>query len=410
MSDDESEKALQHSDELSIGVPEISVNLLPITTITPTRSPSILNMLIPKSPSETTTSRQYLRLGEIFSLLDSKFPQLKRRHQDVEDYNEISNDPSADMVEIEMPVVGNEFARDFHVDVERLNNEINVHRGGSEEDKVPEGYVEISVMPDTTSTSTESAVNDFQSPTETTFENIFETSSSHGHPEEFSSRSVVVDGIESKLMNSWEPEGDLTTTKPLEFYSNGQKSPMNVVIIINSRKNSRNRHPNCKQVHFVKKYDYEILPEYIPVDSDEDLFFKNEPSTYMEKRNQLKRAADGGFFGSDFSLTPAPRKLMQGVSLNTFNAIKKPSFVERLENESSIERSERLNKGLGNLMKFIAVWAHVDKFVSERARSVVKKLAYMSDDDYGDIVASPRRKTDDNFKNALTKLDDEPFT
>lgn len=408
MSDDESEKALQKSDVLSIGVPEISVNLLPITTITPTRYPSILDVLMPKSQSETTTSKQYLHLGEIFSLLDSKFPQLKR-HQDV-DYNEISNDPSADMVEIEMPVVGNEFARDFHVDVERLNNEINVHRGGgggSEEDKVPEGYVEISIMPDTTTkTTAESVMTDFQSSTEAISEEVFETSSSNGHSEEFTSRKVM-EGIESKLMNSWGPEVDFTTAKPLEFYSHGMKSPMSVTIIINSRKKGCNRHPNCKQVHFVKKYDYDILPEYVPVDSDEDLFFKNEPNTYMEKRNQLKRAADGGFFGSDFSLTPAPRKPIQQLSMNTFNTIRKPAFVERLESESSIERSERLNKGLGNLMKFVAVWAHVDKFVSERARSVVKKLAYMSDDDYGDIVASPRRE---NLKNSLIKGDDEPFT
>lgn len=419
MKNDES-VALQQQES---PIPEISVNFLPITTTTS----SILGKLMPKSQQiDTTTTKQHLHLGEIFSsLLDSKFPQLKRHRDD--DFNEDYNEISPDMLEIEMPVVGNEYAKNYQVDVDRLNNEINnMPRSDmtSEEDgsnKVSEGYVEISLMPETTTISEQSmeVTNNFQSSTdrETTFKNYLETTPPHSS---ISSSKIAIDmeGVESKLMNSYGYADDdrVTTGKPLEFYSHGKRNPMNVVIYLNSHGASRYQyHPRCKQVH-TPKHDYDIFPEYTQIDSDEDLFFKNDPSIYVEKRNQLKRAADAGFFSSATSLTPAPRNSMS--SLN-FNTIRKPSFIERLESESSVERTERLNKGLGDLMKFIAVWAHVDKFVSDRARSIVKKLAYMSDDDYGDIVVgSPRKHSHANhaiedreiLKNSMAKIDNEPFT
>jgi hypothetical protein len=407
--DDESAQLIQHQP---IGVPEISVNLLPITTST-TRSSSILNKLISKAQSDavtTTPKQQYLHIGEIFSILDSKFPQLRRK--DVDGDNEIS-----DMVEIEVPLVGNEFAKNYHVDVDRINNEINAD-GESEEvsnKEIPEGYVEINIAP--TTTTTESIeVTDFQSPpaVEATFEDLFETTSSRSHPKDLSSRDM--ESVESKLMDHWrhlENVGDdFITNRPNDFYLHGFKPRMSVSVYVNSRKKCCDQQSSCKQVRFSKKHDYDILPEYIPADSDEDLFFSSDPKVYFEQKNQLKsrRAADGGFFSSFTSLTPAPRNTMPSVNIPT--SFKKPSFFERLEHESSIERTERVNKDLGNLMKFVAVWSHVDKFLSDRARSIVKKIAYLGDDDYTDNFVGSARKNNvakESVKNSIA-IDNEPFT
>lgn len=119
----------------------------------------------------TTTPKQTLHLAEIFSFLNSKFPQLKRK--DLSDKNDVE---SADMIEIEIPLVGSEFTRNFNS--ERIKNEIDVNKESVEDyDQVPEGYVEISIMPSTTTETHTNEITDFQGfPGDTTtFQNYFET-------------------------------------------------------------------------------------------------------------------------------------------------------------------------------------------------------------------------------------------
>jgi hypothetical protein len=430
---DESEALEQQkkSDIFSIGVPEISVNPLTTTTV---RSPSILSKLMAGKTSgekiATTTPKQYLHLAEIFSLFNSKFPQLRRG--DATDDNEIS-DTSADMIEIEVPLVGNEFARNFNVDAERINNEINVDKESDEDvNEVPEGYVEISIMPSTTTETQSKEITDFQSFGDTTtFENFFETSPSYSHPTENPSHKSLSDdmeGVESKLMDHWnhlENVGDdFGTTQQTEFYTR-KHSPMTVTIVVNSQTSRCKNNPQCRQVNFAKHY-YDIDRQY-PTDSDEDLFFKSEPSVYSEKRNQLKsrRAVDDGFFNfprltpsdNNYLNFPQPAPVLRG-NMPPIN-LKKPKWIEKIESESSLERSERVNKDLGNMMKLVAVWAHLDKFVSNRARSIVGKVAGFDDPPafHGLLGASNPNESDcGDLREEIRKLKavmpkkDEPFT
>lgn len=410
-------------DILPIGVPEISINLLTPTTM---RSPSIFNKLMAGKTSgekiAATTPKQYLHLSEIFSLFNSKFPQLKRK--DAIDDNEIS-DTSADMIEIEVPLVGNEFARDYNVGVERINDEIYMHKESDEDESVnviPEGYVEISIMPATTTETQSKEITDFQTSfgDTTAFENYFQTSPSPSYPTEISSYTSLNDdmeGVESKLMDQWNDDvgDDFGTTRQTEFYTR-KHSPMSVTIVVNGQTSRCRNNPQCRQVNFAK-HSYNIDRQY-QTDSDEDLFFKSEPHVYSEKRNQLKsrRAADDGFFNNFPRLPPADNNYFNfpqpapapraNMPLMNFQ---KPKWIERLENESSLERSERVNKGLGNMMKLVAIWAHLDKFVTGRARSILQKAAFMSDD--GHLLGSSNPSEYDEIKLAkVLPKSNEPFT
>lgn len=432
MNHDESE-ALEQQKEFdipSIGVPEISVNPMTTTTV---RSPSILKRFMAgKSSREkmTATPKQYLHLADIFSTFNSKFPQLKR--VDASKDNLIS-DTSAEMIEIEVPLVGSEFTRNFNVDVERIKSGINFNKE-SEEDineiEVPEGYVEISVMPATTTETLSKETTNFQSldGDSTTFESFHETFPSVVYTTENPSHKSLtedMEGVENKVMNQWNHLDDVgddhSTTQKTEFHTR-KHSPMIVTIVVNGQKSRCRDNSQCRQVNFAKHY-YDIDRQY-PVDSDEDLFFNSEPYVYSEKRNQLKsrRAADDGYFGfprSDNNYfnfpQPVPRANMPPMSY------KKPKWIEKLENESSIERSERVNKNLGDMMKMVAIWAHLDKFATNRARSIVGKILNLGFDEpsYDNNVlksSSSRDRECDDLKEEIEKLKElmpknsEPFT
>jgi hypothetical protein len=181
------------------------------------------------------------------------------------------------------------------------------------------------------------------------------------------------------------------------------KFPFNVKILVNNeeeRKSCKSK-TSCSQVSFAGSKQRDIDPQFYTDDSDEDLYFRMVPGRYGDEQNEIrtknaKRAAND-------MITPAPRypiPTVRGIPL------RKPDFIEKLENESSLERSERVNKNLDNLMRFISVWAQVDKFVSDRARSAIKRIAYLTDD-YDDSLLGSRRRVDRiDPKRAI----DEPFT
>jgi hypothetical protein len=357
----------------SIGIPELSINLLPSATTF--RTSSLLSKLLP--------------------IKDHFVP-----HSDEELSNNISN---GDMIEIDIPVVGNEYIKSFD----------DVLKENSYESDDEKGFVEINIIPTMTST-TEAPLTAFtELQTSETPQVLVKTSYETTTPEYVAQRTphslfahTVEDmhEIESKLMDH---------SRPAEYDDqeviDDPKSPFNVKIVLNNEVSCKNKR-SCRQVRYSRNHD--IGRQYFINDSDEDFFFENEPEVYSEKRNQLKsrRAADDGFLGG-LSLTPAPR---MGTKLNTFGGIKKPSFIERLEKETSLERSERVNKELGNLMKFITVWAHVDKFISDRAKSVVRKVAQVADEDFYEYTLLGAQKREKDSKNSILKqpltVPDEPFT
>lgn len=236
-----------------------------------------------------------------------------------------------------------------------------------------------------------------------------------------------MEGVESKLMSHWhhldDVHDDFNPTQKTEFYTR-KHSTMPVTIVVNGQKSRCKNNPRCRQVNFRSKNFYDIDREY-PTDSDEDLFFKSEPHVYSEKRNQLKsrRAADDGYFprlipdNTLFNNFPQPAPIPK-ANMQLFN-LQKPKWIEKLETESSLERSERVNKDLGNLMKLVAVWAHLDKFVTGRARSVVQKIVNMDDPlQNNNLLGSSNPNADncDDLRDEVRKLKelmpkkDEPFT
>lgn len=442
----------QKSDLLqkAIDMPEIKINLLPTTSKT---TSSILNKLLPheslKKDELSLGIKRVTLLPTLPSINNFKFMQ-----QDNSDDNSVDVQ-KAEMIEIEVPLIGKEYTRrmrekvDVDVDDTVTNNAI--------EDT--DNYIEIKIMPTTSTTVSDTTEQSTFIPDFQTFRNIEAgtksyhqtTSSSYSTINDVSSYSTLAStdsnedmhAIESKLMDQYHSSHssvenvDESLIDKLTFeiqeahtdqpiYADTHKKfqhkfPFNVKVVVNNndQKTSCKNKQSCNQVNFSKKH-LDIDQEYYKDDSDEDIIFKNELNMYNEKPNQLKsrRAADDGFYNpfdpfNSFSLTPAPRFSAMNNNFRMPNVPimnRKPTFLERLENESSLEKSERVNKDLNNLMKFVAVWAHVDKFVSDRARTAIKKLAYMTDEDYTDNFIVGSRKRVDNNLNHIAKNADEPFT
>jgi hypothetical protein len=363
------------------------------------------------------------RISSLFNF--NRFQNSESSEDDMN--NEIE---SVEVIEIEVPLIGSDFMR-RHYD--------NVESKASDNFDNTERYAEIDILPTQATTdfytSSDNALTfskDFQaSPTHaTTYKNTVETTtqsdvvetstpttkSVYDESRIIDSRSIEVrtddiQSVESKLMEQWKAADNmiddllesevLTTLKP-RFHP---KFPFNVKIMVNNdeeRKSCKSK-TSCSQVRFARSKQHDIDPQFYADYSDEDLFFQSVPDRYYDRPNELRprnarRAADD-------MITPAPRfpTFPQGRV-----PLKKPAFIERLENESSLERSERVNKNLDNLMRFISVWAQVDKFVSDRARGAIKKIAYLTGDDYDDNILGTKRRVDRSESNKRAVV--EPFT
>lgn len=430
-----------------IDMPEINVNSLPKATS------SILNKLLPHDTPSKDEISPSIKPASILPSITSIENFILMRN---ENPDQVTN---AEMIEIEVPLIENDYRREtrdkaYHGDVSY---------GSDYYEDENDYYYEAHQLPVTSrqaipeTTQHFEASTDFQTTTsaEADSKSFYETLSppqntvndvSPYSPLTSTDSQDEMHAIESKLMDQYhssdssETESndeivteklhfkaeevtatEQTTEKPLRQYRH--KYPFSVKVIVNNEdeKTSCKNKQSCTQVSYSRNRD--IDQEYYRDDSDEDIFFKSD--YHDEKPNQLKsrRAADDSFFNTfnGLSLTPAPR--FGGFSNSNFMGMpnvppvpippmtmKKPSFIERLENESSLERSERVNKDLNSLMKFIAVWAHVDKFVSDRARSTIKKLAYMTDDDFVENFELGSRKKVDNNLNTIAQNADEPFT
>lgn len=335
--------------------------------------------------------------------------------------NEIEN---SDVIEIKVPVIGSEYARFRHDQQPITNKNQLVVNEISDNSK---GYAEVGIFttqPTSDLSTTDGVLTfsvDFQTSSgdtttsssviETTTQTVdAETTSSVGDEiiESTSNANPTEDiqSVESKLIEQWKAadsmtddflESELFTLKPRRR----PKFPFNVKIIVNNEdeKKSCKSKTSCNQVRVSRSRHDDIDPQFYIDYSDEDLYFQSEPNRYYDGPNEL-RARNARRANDDMSpFTPAPR-------FPPIRGLKKPAFVERWENESSFERSERINKNLDGLMKFVAVWAHVDKFVSDRARSAISKLAYITGgDDYDDRILGSKKRNEMSKRTV-----DDPFT
>lgn len=362
--------------------------------------------LLPPSPTA--------RISSFFNF--KRFNAVESSEDDMN--NEIEK---SDVIEIEVPVIGSEFMRRSYGDEEIKTDDDESVKDYVDIEKLTTFY-DLPTNDDALTFST-----DFQTYS-TTYKNVFETTTQveDATTEKMTTKSdenfIYVDSrvknfpiddiqsVESKLMEQWKAADNMiddsleseafTTVRPRVHL----KFPFNVKIVVNNeeeRKSCKSK-TSCSQVRFAGSKQRDIDPQFYTDYSAEDLFFRTIPERFYDQPNEIrsrnaKRAADD-------MITPAPRfppmPAVRGLPL------RKPAFIERLENESSLERSERVNKNLDGLMRFISVWAQVDKFVSDRARGAIKRIAYLTDD-YDDSLLGLKRRVD---RLEPKRGIDEPFT
>lgn len=366
-----------------------------------------------------TTTTEAPRISSFFNLEklnlpnDARFNFLPKRRfaESFEDENnEIEH---SDVIEIEVPVIGSEFARLRKDQSDENGNNFEAFNDNSKgyadvEFLTTQTMFDIPTLKDATLTFSE----DFKTSPETSHKSLIETTtridekviSSKADVE----KTIHDDGIqsmESKLMEQWKAADEMIDEVESEMFTmksrHNPKFPFNVKIVVNNQdeKKSCKSKMSCSQVSFSQSpRDRDIDPEFYADYSDEDLFFMSQPERDFDRPNEM-RARNARRASDDMTLfTPAPR-------LPPIKALKKPSFIHRLENESSLERSERVNKNIDNLMKFVSVWAQVDKFVSDRARNAIKRIAYIAGDDFEDLSLGSKKRTDSG-----KRMVDEPFT
>lgn len=369
------------------------------------------------------------RLSSLFNLNKLNLLPMRNMMESLEDdlNNEIMK---SDVIEIEVPLIGLDYVKVRKEHWSQNKNTLEANEDVDTDNSAAEVDVDTTQLASDLS-ATDNILTfsvDFQtSPNdETTNQNIVETttpaaaqvgdadttttSDDEARNESTNeSQTDRIQSVESKLIEHWRTADSPMTDGSIESKlftiksRHHPKYPFNVKIVVNNddeRKSCKSK-TSCRQVRASRLRNRDIDPEFYVDYSDEDLYFKNEPLRYYDRPNVLrsrnaKRAAD------DLNpITPAPRS----QPFQPLRGLKKPGFIERLENESSLERSERINKNLDGLMRVVGVWAHVDRFVSERARSAIQKLAYLTGDDLGDFNVGSKKGSD-----RKRFVDDDPFT
>lgn len=361
-----------------------------------------------EQPAETTP-----RISSLFNFEKLNLLPLRITMESSEDdmNNEIDN---GDVIEIRVPVIGSEYMTRHH-DTTR------------EDDKTEIDVLTTSTTFDLSRPKTErlTFANDFRAvPSRTTtYQNRFETTT-QTYFETLPTRDAVntkyefddIQSVESKLMEQWKAAEEMDDSFESELFTVKShvypKYPFNVKIVVNNddTKKSCKSKKSCNQVNVARFNRRDIDPQFYSDDSDEDLFFQSRPERYYDMANELRsrsarRAQDD--MNPFLPITPAPRA-PPFPAFTPFPGLKVPNFIEQLQKESSVERSERVNNNIDGLMKFISVWAQVDKFLGDRARTAIQKIAYVAGDDYEDVPLQSRRRNVKNVKKNV--LDDEPFT
>lgn len=385
-------------------------------------------------PLETTKSSFLSNLNKILPF------KILKDQLDSEESNQETQ--RADVIEIEVPVIGSEFGRVAEVELDQYENRLNDSDSGVDNDRflefdmltmnsteelqssstfftettseLPQTIDEI--IEETTienkshelatteriSTTTEwsrfEIVNSFDELMKSESQIVEQIVSLEEEIEHFEKKLIEIDDVVEDLTFKIQPEPEVTTIKVTVLEDNKtipEVKTTNVKIIVNKPDNKKSckNFTSCYQVQYSKPKTTEatlIVKNEADLDeSVEDLsseYASDKHRNEMRSRNARKAADD------DFP-TPAPRFNPLFRNIN----IKKPAFIEKLESETSVERTERVNTGIERLMRFVSVVAQVDSYVANRARSAFKKLAHV----YGD---------DDDVLHLRTNKITEPFT
>ncbi|CAO1328936.1 unnamed protein product [Diamesa tonsa] len=385
-------------------------------------------------PLETTKSSFLSNLNKILPF------KILKDQLDSEESNQETQ--RADVIEIEVPVIGSEFGRVAEVELDQYENRLNDSDSGVDRERflefdmltmnsteelqssstfftettteLPQTIDEI--IEETTienkshelasteriSTTTEwsrfEIVNSFDELMKAESQIVEQIVSLEEEIEHFENKLIEIDEVVEDLTFKIQPEPEVTTSKVTVLEDNKtipEVKTTNVKIIVNKPDNKKSckNFTSCYQVQYSKPKTTEatmIVKNEADLDeSVEDLsseYASDKHRNEMRSRNARKAADD------DFP-TPAPRFNPLFRNIN----IKKPAFIEKLESETSVERTERVNTGIERLMRFVSVVAQVDSYVANRARSAFKKLAHV----YGD---------DDDVLHLRTNKITEPFT
>ena len=385
-------------------------------------------------PLETTKSSFLSNLNKILPF------KILKDQLDSEESNQETQ--RADVIEIEVPVIGSEYGRVAEVELDHYENRLNDSDPGVDRDtflefdmltmnstdelqssstfftetttELPQTIDEI--IEETTietkshelattervSTTTEwsrfEIVNSFDELMEAESQIVEQIDSLEEEIEHFEKKLIEIDDVVEDLTFKIQPEPEVTTSKVTVLEDNKmipEVKATSVKIIVNKPDNKKSckNFTSCYQVQYSKPKTTEatlIVKNEADLDeSVEDLsseYVSDKHRNEMRSRNARKAADD------DFP-TPAPRFNPLFRNIN----IKKPAFIEKLESETSVERTERVNTGIERLMRFVSVVAQVDSYVANRARSAFKKLAHV----YGD---------DDDVLHLRTNKITEPFT
>ena len=385
-------------------------------------------------PLETTKSSFLSNLNKILPF------KILKDQLDSEESNQETQ--RADVIEIEVPVIGSEYGRVAEVELDHYENRLNDSDPGVDRDtflefdmltmnstdelqssstfftetttELPQTIDEI--IEETTietkshelattervSTTTEwsrfEIVNSFDELMQAESQIVEQIVSLEEEIEHFEKKLIEIDDVVEDLTFKIQPEPEVTTSKVTVLEDNKmipEVKATSVKIIVNKPDNKKSckNFTSCYQVQYSKPKTTEatlIVKNEADLDeSVEDLsseYVSDKHRNEMRSRNARKAADD------DFP-TPAPRFNPLFRNIN----IKKPAFIEKLESETSVERTERVNTGIERLMRFVSVVAQVDSYVANRARSAFKKLAHV----YGD---------DDDVLHLRTNKITEPFT
>ncbi|CAO1364200.1 unnamed protein product [Diamesa serratosioi] len=389
-------------------------------------------------PLETKKSSFLSNLNKILP-----FKILKDQLDSEEDNQETQR---ADVIEIEVPVIGSEFGRVAEVELDRYENRLN----DSDVEETRDTFLEFDLL---TMNPTDEVVlgveaNTFFAESTTEFsettDEILENSTIENKITELASTeresttpkwsrfeivnsfdelmevenqiiekfvslgediehfekklSEIDDGVED-LTFKIHPEPDVTTSKAIVNEDNKTIPEMkttNVKIIVNKPDNKKSckNFTSCYQVQYSQSKTTEATLLAVKDEADLDESVEDLSSEYVsdKHRNEMRSRNARKAADDDFP-TPAPRINPLFRNLN----IKKPAFIEKLESETSVERTERVNTGIERLMRFVAVMAQVDSYVSNRARNAFKKLAHIYSNDDDDVLRIRSNKVSEPF-------------
>lgn len=102
-------------------------------------------------------------------------------------------------------------------------------------------------------------------------------------------------------------------------------------------------------------------------------------SALLKSRN-MKRAIDTISNRNNIISSP-PQLILPQMPQTMIVQPRVSNRIDRIANETSGEKAERLNRALQKLMQLVGIFAQVDSYLANKARSTIKKMARIYEDD-----------------------------